>query len=564
MANPILPRNKANPIQTGRIVARSFKDLRVALAKVQRGLLERFREIPFRVVDAETGVVLIIAPQGEQGMKLKINQGERIYEYQLDPGAIARTAEFINELLVQFVLENRQPDWFMRQQVETSYELGTAETVRNLQTIAPADYTRTLQGVLTSQPYQRRIQFTFARVFEEMQGFTNDTRRDLARTLADGISAGDNPRTVARRIRDRIGVANSRAQRIARTEINMAHRRARWDEDQSAQQDLGIMTMQLHLSALSSTTRRTHARRHGTLHTVQDQRSWYTRDANGINCKCSSVSVLVDENGEPRTPDVVDKTKKQGQEFFEKEEEKKPVRRAPKKPAPAPAPGKLTKEEETFVKDTRPVETYRKPVVKNVPIDIPTESPALLKSPPPKPPKLNSQEVGEIENYKGEGFYDINRKLREPDKFSKREIDDATRRNEALSTIISKNKTTKDHTFYRGIRSKELFESAESLIGKSLKNVTPQSTTFDPSVAKSYAGVIGGFTAERDASVLMKIRTKKGTSAINLSEVTDINSSEREILLKGNSTYKVIGVRDVKAPNGSTAYREIEVEYDEG
>jgi SPP1 gp7 family putative phage head morphogenesis protein len=290
--------------------------LRRALLKVQRDLLARFRSLPYRVTDAETGRVLQVAPQGAAGIKIDINQ-ERIYEYQLDPAQIANTAAFIQELLTQFVLENRQPDWFMQQQVELAYELGTAEEVANLRTIAPTEYARTVQGVLASPAYQRRIQFTFARVFEEMQGFVEETRRDLARTLADGIAAGDNPITVSRRIRDRIGVANSRAQRIARTEINMAHRRARWDEDQDAQQNLGIMTMLMHLSALSPTTRKTHARRHGRLFTVQENRQWYNEDANAINCKCSQVSVLVDEEGEPRSPKFVAKVEKQGEDFFD-------------------------------------------------------------------------------------------------------------------------------------------------------------------------------------------------------------------------------------------------------
>ena len=54
----------------------------------------------------------------------------------------------------------------------------------------------------------------------------------------------------------------------------------------------------MHFSALSPTTREDHAARHGEVYTVDEVAEWYSVDANGINCKCTQVEVLLDENGD--------------------------------------------------------------------------------------------------------------------------------------------------------------------------------------------------------------------------------------------------------------------------
>ena len=59
----------------------------------------------------------------------------------------------------------------------------------------------------------------------------------------------------------------------------------------SARDDLGVFTRQLHLSAFLPTTRVTHARRHGTLHTTADQEQWYQEDGNAINCYLPDTTV---------------------------------------------------------------------------------------------------------------------------------------------------------------------------------------------------------------------------------------------------------------------------------
>ncbi|MCR3865547.1 phage head morphogenesis protein, partial [Pseudomonas aeruginosa] len=108
-----------------------------------------------------------------------------------------------------------------------------------------------------------------------------------------------NPREIARDLTAQTGIEARRGHRIARTEVTTALRRARWDEKDAAEADYGVQSKLMHMSALSPSTRATHAARHARLYTSDEVRDWYSRDGNSINCKCSQVEVLVDDEGNP-------------------------------------------------------------------------------------------------------------------------------------------------------------------------------------------------------------------------------------------------------------------------
>ncbi|MDX7019109.1 phage head morphogenesis protein, partial [Klebsiella aerogenes] len=79
-----------------------------------------------------------------------------------------------------------------------------------------------------------RMALVRARVFEEMKGLSGQVKADMARILTDGIARGLNPREVAINLTNQAGIETRRANRIARTEIPSALRRARLDEADEA------------------------------------------------------------------------------------------------------------------------------------------------------------------------------------------------------------------------------------------------------------------------------------------------------------------------------------------
>jgi SPP1 gp7 family putative phage head morphogenesis protein len=287
MGNPVLPSHPENPAgQTARI-----REARRAWARhikpIRKWLASKVDSLPKRLIEVNHE-------------RFAINR----YEYLISASAID---ELVAEL--QRRLNADRPATGVMRQVEMSYESGTADEMVNLISITDGAYTRTMTEILRSDSWRQRVAMIEARVFEEMKGFQGDTGVDLARVLRQGVSDGRNPLDIARDIRERFDVSQSRANRIARTEVTGAYRRARWDEDADANQRLGIRTGLMHLSALSPTTRSTHAQRHGNIYTQEQVREWYAIDGNAIQCKCSQVSVLLDEDGRPTNPKFVERVR---------------------------------------------------------------------------------------------------------------------------------------------------------------------------------------------------------------------------------------------------------------
>ncbi|WP_342309726.1 hypothetical protein WLF14_14035 [Pseudomonas fluorescens] len=86
------------------------------------------------------------------------------------------------------------------------------------------------------------------------------------------------------------------------------------DEDDC--QRLQIPHRFMHMSALSPSTRDSHAARSGGLFTADEVKEWLVKDDNSVGCKCSFVLVLVDEAGNPRSPALVQKLISARDNFF--------------------------------------------------------------------------------------------------------------------------------------------------------------------------------------------------------------------------------------------------------
>lgn len=284
---PINPGTTSNPVGQVRRIRRASRAVSAHLSRVQSWLLSEIDAIPVRVVN------------------------DARYDYQIDLGNLRRiTTE------LAFRLAGDADDEVVRQTM-AAYEEGTGQSVTNLSTISD-DYTRSITQVLSSQPYMRRTALIRARVFEEMQGFSGGVADDLGRVLSEAVENGLNPMALKSTLSERFDISRSRAERIARTEITGALRRARLDEAQDAQTTLGIRTGMLWKSALLATTRASHAQRHGLIYSQQEVREFYSVDGNGINCRCTCFEVLLNAQGEPVTPRIVDRLQEQKAAFYGK------------------------------------------------------------------------------------------------------------------------------------------------------------------------------------------------------------------------------------------------------
>ena len=269
--NPTLPVSKINPVGGDDLFKSAMSAVKKQLKATMEWVLKEFGGIQYA-----TNTALVT---------------NKRYDYLLDVDTLRRiTSGFKARMSAQGMYDA------MAAAVKAAYQRGVGTASASLAKMTD-DYTRKITSIITTSEYQRRVSLIASRVFEEMQGFADEHGRNLGRILMQGVQDGKSPHAVAREIRDTFGVARSRAERIARTEITGALRRGRWDEARDTQEKLGIETRLMHFSALSPTTRITHAERHGEVFTVDEVADWYSEDANAINCKCTQVEVLVDADG---------------------------------------------------------------------------------------------------------------------------------------------------------------------------------------------------------------------------------------------------------------------------
>jgi hypothetical protein len=239
----------------------------------------------------------------------KLVANRTTYIYELDDLRVQTVDIRIREIINKWFetqSDGRPARFFMNPFMSAAYGMGTEDSIiRTVMLAGPAGYSTAdisqldVERIFQSGIYERRVALVFGRTFNEMKGFSGDTATDLARVLSQVVTDGDSPRVAQRLIAKRFDVADSRASRIARTEINRAYTVARAEQADDTKTRLGIDVRMIHRSSLLPTTRIKHAARHGTVHTIQDQNDWWAEGSNRINCYCSTSEVVYSKDGKP-------------------------------------------------------------------------------------------------------------------------------------------------------------------------------------------------------------------------------------------------------------------------
>jgi SPP1 gp7 family putative phage head morphogenesis protein len=249
-----------------------------------------------------------------------IDVNRSAYTWEMSPERISQVDALIFEIVNQWfdTSSDKMPSrWFFTQYTETAAQKGAADAVNNIVNVSRgivsvADLDMmSVQRIFQEPQYKRAITSLYGRAFNEMDGFAGETAADLARVLADNMFLGKSARAAKKAIADRFKVADHRAERIARTEINRAYTNARTETATIEAERLGIDIRVLHRSSLMPTTRREHAKRHGNVYTIQEQNDWWAEDANRINCLCSIGEVVVGKDGKIRSYGAQERMEKQ-------------------------------------------------------------------------------------------------------------------------------------------------------------------------------------------------------------------------------------------------------------
>lgn len=133
------------------------------------------------------------------------------------------------------------------------------------------------------------LEFLYDRSYDRLTNWTGRMSTEVRDIMFNGLSQGLGINDVAREIRARIDVSQSRAETIARTEINQAHSRAVINEAMRLRDEEGIEVAVRWITAVvksakGNPVRKSHAQVHGVIMTPERALGIKTRD--GINCRC--------------------------------------------------------------------------------------------------------------------------------------------------------------------------------------------------------------------------------------------------------------------------------------
>ena len=314
-----MARNKktqSDPTGQARNRKRATRALDIRLKRSERQIKKLFRDVP---------------RQRRQVTPIQ-NQATPVYEYDISPAQI----EFLNADVQRILNEeletqgdNVPPLWFWSDEIEPPYRQGTAEEVNRFNQLIAAGIIAGLitdpfvqpvpvEAVLQSQSYIFDLRNIIVRNYGPIKTLSERTASQVNQQINQGMAAGFTPTEITESITQRFDVARSSAKRIADTEINRAYNDAKLDADKRAADRTGLRAGVIHISALLTTTRPSHAARHGNAYTVEDQRQWWNTGSNRINCKCNTLSALIDSQGNVVQKQERDEIRAE-RKFFERE-----------------------------------------------------------------------------------------------------------------------------------------------------------------------------------------------------------------------------------------------------
>lgn len=174
----------------------------------------------------------------------KFTTNER-WELKSSPEQLVAFQEWLKKQLRWYVVGMTEDQLWARY-VQEGFRKGAGRAFDDLRskrgpTFRSGDFLQGERRQFLSSSFRRpetveKVKILASRTFEELNNVGEEIRLKLGRVLTDGLARGDNPRVIAREMRDRLAIPQRRAETIARTEIIRAHAEGQL----SAMEDLGV------------------------------------------------------------------------------------------------------------------------------------------------------------------------------------------------------------------------------------------------------------------------------------------------------------------------------------
>lgn len=216
--------------------------------------------------------------------------------------------------------------WLFEDYVGKAYAQGTAQTRAALRPqfdTLGIDRDDVLAKLTTADAFQHRYDLLRARMLEEVKWIAQDQTQLVTKLLARSMAEGKSVTEVGDQIAALFDQKQHVGERLVRTEVTMALKRARLDEGEAQAELHGLEVRFMHVSAFSTTSRYSHMARHGKVFTAEEIREWYSRDGNAINCKCSQIEVILSRSGEPLAKGLLAKAEETKEKYAQRIQEAK-------------------------------------------------------------------------------------------------------------------------------------------------------------------------------------------------------------------------------------------------
>lgn len=224
--------SKVDPTRTKTLRGKFSRDLRKRFKRMRKRLKELF-------VDND---ILGEKRSTTTSFQQIFNTGE--WRFLSDDNKLAEFEEWLQkETGLQIIPEE---DRFWEDYVQQGYEKGAGRAFEQVnkraRAIAEGSAVQFLEGkksqflvsMISAPETVEKVKLLASRTLSDIQGVIDDMRARLKRELTDGLVQGDNPKTMARKMRDILDPTKKnnvafRAERIARTEIIRAHSEGQLD-----------------------------------------------------------------------------------------------------------------------------------------------------------------------------------------------------------------------------------------------------------------------------------------------------------------------------------------------
>lgn len=189
--------------------------------------------------------------------------------------------------------------WF-QDYTEQARRLGLTQASVSMASQSDAYATlRPLQSVFFSSEYITETGNAVVQSYGHWKGLSDETASRLSEIISSAVKNRTPKLEVIDQITALVGVTESKAKRIADTDIPMSVRDVKLQEAEQAAKDLQTEVKLLWSSALTPTTRAWHASRHGRTYTRAEVVAFYAVRGNKYNCKCSVTPIISDADMSP-------------------------------------------------------------------------------------------------------------------------------------------------------------------------------------------------------------------------------------------------------------------------